>query len=108
VAVRPVRLRALAAADLDEAAAYHHGHAGEQIALDFIDAVERAIHRIGHQPHLGTLRYGYELAIPGLRAWPVDRFPYALFYVDTDETVDVWRVLHARRDIPTSLHEPTT
>ncbi len=107
MAVRPVRFRAVAAADLDEAAEYYRRQADQQVALDFVDAVEQAMRRIGQQPHLGTLRYAYDLAIPDLRAWSVDRFPYAVFYVGTEEFVDVWRVLHERRDIAASLREPT-
>ncbi len=30
-------------------------------------------------------------------------FPYVVFYVDRADSVDVWRILHARRDIAASL-----
>ena len=45
----------------------------------------------------------YELEIPGLRVRPVTRFPYLVFYVVGDKIVDVWRILHSRRDIPSSV-----
>jgi toxin ParE1/3/4 len=35
--------------------------------------------------------------------WPVRRFPYLIFYLETEDRVDVWRPLHNRRDIPASL-----
>lgn len=105
---KPVRLRQLAAADLDGASQYYRREAGEQTALDFIDAVERGIKRIRRSPHVGSLRFAYELAIPDLRAWPLRRFPYVVFYVVTDEEIDVWRVLHARRDVPATLEPPRT
>ncbi len=105
---RPVRLRALAATDLDDAAEYYRQHAGEQIAIDFIDAVERGIRELGRRPQIGSLRFAYELEIPDLRASAISRFPYIVFYVDADDVVDVWRVLHTRRDFPTTPREPTS
>jgi toxin ParE1/3/4 len=101
-----VRLRQLAAADLDDASEYFREGAGEQTALDFIDAVERVITRIGRTPRVGSLQFAYELAIPGLRAWPLPRFHYVVFYVVADEEIDVWRILHNRRDLPASLTPP--
>lgn len=103
VTVRRVELRQLAAADISDAADHYQGEGGEPIALRFIDAVERAVGRIGRSPHIGSLRFSYELEIPDLRAWPLDRFPYIVFYLVADDHIDVWRVLHSRRDIPTAL-----
>jgi toxin ParE1/3/4 len=34
------------------------------------------------------------------------RYPYLVFYVVQDDHIDVWRVLHAHRDIPAWLREP--
>lgn len=93
----------MGAADLDDASEYHRQEAGEQTALDFIDAVERGIERIRRSPHVGSLRFAYELAIPDLRAWPLQRFPYVMFYVGTEMELDVWRILHTRRDVPATL-----
>jgi toxin ParE1/3/4 len=105
VAATPVRLRALAAADLEDAAGYYRAQAGQQIALEFVEAVERAFRTIGRKPHIGTPWYGFEVSIPDLRAWPVARFPYLVFYVETGSVIDVWRVLHTSRDIPVTLRE---
>ena len=35
-----------------------------------------------------------------LRFRPVGKFPYLIFYVETEADIDVWRVLHGARDIP--------
>jgi toxin ParE1/3/4 len=51
----------------------------------------------------GSPRYSYELEIPDLRVRAVARFPYQVFYIAGDGAVDVWRVLHERRDLPTAL-----
>lgn len=106
MAKKPVRLRALAAADLEDAASYYREHAGEQTALGFVDEVQAAFELISSGPGIGSLRYSYDLDIPGLRAFPVQRFDHAVFYVEADDLVDVWRILHTRRDIPEELEPP--
>ncbi len=50
VTARTVRLRERAASDLDRAADYYLGEAGAEVALRFVDAVERAVARsAGHR-----------------------------------------------------------
>lgn len=106
MADKPIRLRALAAADLEDAAGYYRESAGEETALDFIDEVRAAFGMISSGPGIGNLRYSYDLDIPGLRAFPITRFDHAVFYVETDDVLDVWRILHTRRDIPETLQAP--
>jgi toxin ParE1/3/4 len=103
VSARPVRLRGRAAADIDQAVDYYLAEADTVVALRFVDAVERAVGQIGRSPHSGSLRFSYELEIPDLRVRPLAHFPYLVFYVVGDEFVDVWRILHTRRDIPTAM-----
>ncbi len=102
-AAKPVRLRRLAAEDIDAALDHYCSEAGHDVAARFIGSVERAVTRIGRHPHNGSLRFAYELEIPDLRCWPVPRFPYLIMYVERDTEIDVWRVLHTRRDIPSTL-----
>jgi toxin ParE1/3/4 len=45
------------------------------------------------------LECAHELGLPGLRSRSVGRFPYLIFYVEQPDHIDVWRILHARRDI---------
>jgi toxin ParE1/3/4 len=103
-----VRLRQLAADDIGAAVDFYLAEAGNEVSGGFIDAVEGALGHVGRHPHNGSLRFSYELDIPDLRAWALPRFPYLVFYVDKDSHVDVWRVLHSRRDIPASLAEDDT
>jgi toxin ParE1/3/4 len=56
-------------------------------------------------PASGSSRYAVELNLPGVGSWPLRRFPHLVFYVETKDCIDVWRVLHGARDIPTWLHE---
>ena len=98
-----IDLRALAAADIEAAVDHYREEAGPQVALDFIDALEAAISHLHHYPNSGSLRFAFELEIPGLRSWSLQQFPYLIFYVPQDDRIDIWRLLHARRDIPAHL-----
>ena len=97
---KPVIPRALASQDVDQAIAYYLEQQAEAAALGFIDALEHAYRQIGRYPESGSPRYAHELDLPGLRSWPVKGYPYMVFYVDSTEHIDVWRVLHGTRDIP--------
>ena len=103
---KPVVARERANRDVDEAIAYYLAEGAEQAALGFIDALERAYAHIGRHPGTGSPRYAHALHLPGLRAWPLTRYPHVIFYVERPEHIDVWRVLHGQRDIPAWMHEP--
>ena len=100
-----VVLRALARDDIARAVDWYRDHAGPDVALSLVDDVEEAVSYLAHYPASGSPRYARELDIPGLRSWPLNRFPYVIFYVVGSDLVDGWRVLHAHRDIPTSFAE---
>ncbi len=59
----------------------------------------------------GTKQRGFfisdalELDLPELRSWPLKRYPFLVFYVEQPDHIDVWRVLHGQRDIPSWLRE---
>lgn len=101
--VRSVRLRERAVSDIEQAVDYHLAEADIEVALRLVDAIERAIGQISRSPQAGSLRFSYELEIPGLRVRPLTRFPYLVFYVVRDDVVDVLRILHTRRDIPSAM-----
>lgn len=100
---KPVRLRRLAAADIESAVDHDSEAADSATARRFVASMERAVQQISRHPHNGSLRLAYELDVPELRAWPLPRFPYIVFYVEQAAEIDVWRVLHTRRDLPASL-----
>jgi toxin ParE1/3/4 len=103
---KPVIARALATQDVDEAIAYYLAEGAPQAALGFIDALEQAYAHIGRHPATGSPRYASALDLPGLRCWPLARYPHLVFYMEREQAVDVWRVLHGQRDIPAWLQEP--
>jgi len=107
VKAKPIRPRELASRDVEEAVGYYLNAAGEQVALGFVEALEQAYLHIAHQPASGSPRYAHELNLPGLHSWPLQRYPYLIFYVEQANHIDIWRVLHGQRDIPAWLHDDT-
>ena len=98
--------RAMARRDADEAVAYYLEEGGAQAARACISALEQAYLHIGRHPSAGSLRYAHALNLPGLQCWPLTRYPQLVFYVERVGHVDVWRVLHGRRDIPDWMQAP--
>ena len=45
----------------------------------------------------------HELDLPDLRFKAISRYTYLVFYVESDDCIEVWRVLHGERDIPAGL-----
>jgi toxin ParE1/3/4 len=106
VSGKPVIPREQASRDIEESVDHYLSESGEKIALGFIDALERAFGHIARHPASGSSRYAHELDLPGLRSWPLRRYPYLVFYVERGDHVDVWRVLQSERDIPAWMREP--
>jgi toxin ParE1/3/4 len=104
---KPIIRRAQADLDIQEAIEFYLNEGAESAALKFVTASEQAIKRIGEHPAIGSLRYAHELDLPNLRCWPVTGFQYLLFYIEQPDYVDLWRVLHTRRDIPVWMQSPT-
>lgn len=102
---KPIIPRELANRDVEEALAYYLREAGDQVALGFVNALEKAYAYIGRHAPAGSPRYAHELNLPGLRVWPLSRYPYLVFYVEHDDHIDVWRVLNSQRDIPAWLRD---
>jgi len=105
VIAKPIVPRQLANRDVDETIAHYLSAASDEVALGFVDALERVYRHISRHPATGSSRYAVELNLPGLRSWPLMRFPHLVFYVETKDCIDVWRVVHSARDIPAWMHE---
>ena len=92
--------RARAQADVEQVIDHYAAEAGAVTALAFIDALEQAYAFIGETPGAGSPRWSVELNLPGLRSARLKGFPWLIFYLEFEAHVDVWRVLHAKRDMP--------
>lgn len=100
---KPIVPRELANRDVDDAIEHYLGEDAQQAALGFINALEQAYSHIGRHPATGSSRYAHELNLPGLRSWSLTRYPHLVFYIEREDHIDVWRVLHGQRDIPAWL-----
>jgi toxin ParE1/3/4 len=100
---KPVIPRERAGRDIDAAIAWYLDQGAAESALGFIDALEQAFNHIGRHPTTGSPRYAHELNLPGLRSWQVARYPHMIFYIESSQHIDVWRVLHGQRDIPAGM-----
>jgi toxin ParE1/3/4 len=87
------------------ATAHYRNEAGSPTALRFAEAVRDTLMAIIGRPGIGSPRYAGPLNLLGLRSHPTRRFPYLVFYVERPDRIEVWRVLHAQRDIPAYFSE---
>lgn len=102
---RPVVLRHAAVLDIERAIEWYRREAGESIAIRFVDALETTLRRVARDAGAGSPRYAHELDLAGLRTVAVRGFPQLVFYVEMPSHVEVWRVLHGKRDVPAILQE---
>ncbi len=101
---KPLVLKSKAVNDV-HAIIDHYLEESQSAAAGFVDALEAAYKHIERAPGTGSPRWGHALDLPGLRSWPCTRYPYLVFYMEHPNRVDIWRVLHGRRDIPAWLHD---
>jgi toxin ParE1/3/4 len=94
---------AAARRDLERASDYYANKAGPEVARRFLEAARAALREVGNRPGAGSPRYGEKLGAPHLRTRRVSRFPYLIFYLEHPDFVEVFRVLHERRDIRRSF-----
>lgn len=103
--LRAVTLRPAARADVEAAAACYAEQGGDPLESRFIENFRAALDHVSRHPASGSAHHGELTKHAGLRFWPIRSFPYLVFYQDRGEWLDVWRVLHAERDIPVWLRE---
>ena len=96
-------LRARADRDIEESIDFYLRESAPPAALKFIDSLQQALGDAERHPAIGSTRYATELDLPGLRFWQIKGYPHLVFYMECEYYIDVWRVLHARRDIPVWL-----
>ena len=80
--------------------AYLLEQAAPDAAQRFLDAVDRASARIQEMPGVGGPKDLPNSRLRGLRSWPVPGFEAVrIYYLETEDTIRVVRVLHGRRDV---------
>ncbi len=104
--MKPLFWHPLARLDVDHAADWYASQGGVRLELAFTNALQDALQQLMRHPGIGSARCGEKLGIAFLRQWPVKDFPHLVFYMERTRRVDIWRVLHARADIPSWMGEP--
>jgi toxin ParE1/3/4 len=63
-----------------------------------VEALQRALDQLAHNPGIGSPALGHELGIAGLRTWLIDGFPLTSWYVERESHVEVVRLVGQRQD----------
>jgi toxin ParE1/3/4 len=88
-----------ASADVDEHFAYLAAE-NLQVALLFFDSVRQTFAQIARMPGIGSSYPVENPRFQGLRKWSVKGFKqYLIFYLEHDESIEIVRVIHAKRDL---------
>lgn len=96
-------LRPRAEIDLIEITQWYAEQGGLALGERFFDSARAAVKRIESSPGLGSPRWADFVDMPGLRSWPVDRFPVRWCYLERPDYIDVLRLLGERQDIEAIL-----
>jgi len=91
--------------DIKETLEYYRQNGGPALALQWAAAIENNLRGIAAFPASGSLRYAELLDLQDLRCRILNGFPHLIFYVESTDRIEVWRVLHAKRDIPIWLND---
>ena len=97
--MRRAYLRPQAEADLLEATRHYASEGSVELAERMFDAAIAALEPIERMPGIGSPRLGQLCEIPGLRSWRVTGFPMQWLYFETEDRLDVVRLLGDWQDL---------
>ena len=95
--MKKLRKHPQAERDIADAIA-RYGKEGLALSDRFPRKIELALARIRNMPRSGSPRFSHDVGLPELRAVSLSGFPYLLFYLDREESIDLIRVLHSDWD----------
>jgi len=103
-----VRKSALFLADLDVQFRWYEAEANREVAWRYLLAVHQTVEKLAERPDLGRLRHFEPAELHGLRSCLVARpfHRHLIFYRCEGTTLDLVRVMHGARDLPTRLRQP--
>ena len=82
---------------------YYREHVGTPVAENFSLEVDQALERLSQHPNIGSPCLALDLDIEGIKSWALKRFPHQIFYEIQDDHIELWRILHPRRDITQAM-----
>ena len=98
LAIKPLRFRPAARADIRRELAWYRQEAGEAVARRLLDAIRQVEQLLPAQPGMGSPRLGLLLGVPALRACALTGFPLSLWYLERADHLDVVRLVSHRQD----------
>ncbi|MGE0131804.1 MAG: type II toxin-antitoxin system RelE/ParE family toxin [Blastocatellales bacterium] len=100
-----VHKREQAKRDLEETFVFI-GERDLDTGLDFLFAAEQTFELLANMPLIGSQRRSRSSKLRDVRQFPVKGYKdYLIFYLPTDNGIEVLRVLHGRRDIEAIFEE---
>lgn len=100
-------IRPQAELDIDEIVTYLL-ETNPQAASKFVMELRQAFTLLSGNPLIGVKRQYRLLALEGIRLFPLKKYSsYLVFYLNTDEVLEIVRVLHGKRDLETLFAEST-
>ena len=99
---KPSRLREEVLFDIDEALNYYATEAPHMVRR-FENAVLEARGHVEKFPGTGSKRYLSGSGADILRFWTLTKFPYAIFYFERADYIEIVRLLHQSSNIPVHL-----
>ena len=88
-----------AIADVHDIICHDREQAATTVAENFAIEIDEAYARLRQHPNIGSPRPALDLDIDGVKSWALKRFPHQIFYEIQNDHVELWRILHPRRDI---------
>lgn len=103
--IRKIHLRKAARRDLDGFADFFADRS-LSTAMRFAEAADAALSLLAESPLMGHPRSGEDPFLRQVRSWPVPGFEAILmFYKPSVRGIDVVRIIHGARDLPSILEE---
>ena len=99
-----IKVHDLANQDIHSVINYYIDQQAAKAGSEFLVALEKAYNFIGRFPDVGSRRLGIAMRLPELRTWPLTKFPYSFIYMWDVIGIDIFRLLHHKRDIPNYLN----
>ena len=89
--------------DEEEILRFYEQTSSEHVALGFINALDQAYSQLSRYPQMGSPRPEYDLELDGIRSWSLKRFPHLISYEIQTDHIELWRILHPKRDIAQTM-----
>jgi toxin ParE1/3/4 len=96
---RLLRRHQLADQDIIEAIDFYNDALAYQASTKFLTAIEKALRFIWAFPEAGSSRLSEILGLKQFKTWPLTKFPFLVIYMVEDESIDIVRLIHQKRDL---------